>query len=150
MKNIKYQKYLEGLDKKLVEAIGERDAVDYFLRCNELGVEPELLDLYEQGQVEINNLKINQGKLEKLTFDRSIKKRKRTVPNIRYKNFYEEASFLSLDLGKDTDSKKELLIKYFPGRFGDKGRNPVQNMDFLNVGSLFKKIIYYTENRIKQ
>jgi len=80
------------------------------------------------------------------------KKRKRSVPDIRYKSFYEEARKLnfSLDMGKDTEPKIELIMKYFPGRFGDKGRNPVCNMGMLSVGNLFNNLFDYSKERINQ
>lgn len=77
-------------------------------------------------------------------------KRKRTVPDIRYKRFYDEANELSSNIGRDSDKKTELLIKYFPGRFGDKGRNPVNKMDYLKVGGLFNKLVNYSQERINQ
>ncbi len=77
-------------------------------------------------------------------------KRRRTVPDIRYQKFYDEANELSSNIGRDSDKKTELLIKYFPGRFGDKGRNPVNSMDYLKVGNLFNKLVDYSQKRIQQ
>lgn len=145
--NINYQKYLEKLDIELTEAGDNRDAVTYFLKSNEAGIKPKLLDLYEQGQAEVDSFQRKQGKLEESV---SSKKRKRTVPDITYKKYYEEAGYLSSNIGEDTDMKRHFLIKYFPGRFGDEGRNPVHDMDFLSVGGLHNKIVFYAEKRINQ
>jgi len=89
---------------------------------------------------------IKENRLEKVV----KQKRKRTVPDIRYQKFYNEANKLSLNIGGDSDKKTELLIKYFPGRFGDNGRNPVNNIDYLKVGALFKKLVDYSRERKEQ
>ena len=147
--NINYQKYLERLDIELTEASDNRDAVPYFLKSNEAGIEPELLDLYEQGQAEVDHFHRKQGKLEE-SVSKTPKKRKRTVPDSVYKEFYKEAGYLSSNIGEDTDMKRHFLIKYFPMRFGDEGRNPVHDMNFLSVGNLFNNMVDYTQERIKQ
>ncbi len=89
---------------------------------------------------------IKENRLEKVV----KQKRKRTIPDIRYQKFYDEANELSSNIGRDSDEKTELLVKYFPGRFGDKGRNPVNNMNYLKVGSLFNKLVNYSQERINQ
>ncbi len=89
---------------------------------------------------------IKENRLEKVV----KQKRKRTVPDIRYQKFYNEANKLSSNIGGDSDKKTELLIKYFPGRFGDKGRNPVNKMNYLKADSLFNKLVDYSQERINQ
>jgi hypothetical protein len=111
---------------------------------NEEKIEREVAEkIYFQ---KIVNQMIKENGLEKVV----KQKRKRTVPDIRYQKFYNEANELSSNIGRDSDKKTELLIKYFPGRFGDKGRNPVSNMDYLKVGSLFNKLVNYSRERIEQ
>lgn len=39
--------------KSRKEAIMARDALTYYILCNDLSIKPELPDLYEQGQIEI-------------------------------------------------------------------------------------------------
>lgn len=146
--NIIYKRYLENLDKDIAKAVDNRDALVYFHKCNEAGIEPNLLDLYEQGQVEDNLI---QGSLEKsVSKESKSKPRKRTVSNKTYERFYNEASGLNLNIGLDTDKKYELLARYFPGRFGDKGRTTVCNMDYLSVGALFRKMFNYSEKRVNE
>lgn len=146
--NIMYHRYLEKLDKEIAEAVDNRDAFVYFHKCNEAGIKPDLLDLYEQGQADSD---FNLGNLERIV-KKNIKKRKRIVSDSIYKSFYNEVFKLNLtlDIGANTDKKIELLIKYFPGRFGDKGRSPVYKMEPLSVGALFRKMFNYSGKRINE
>jgi len=139
--NWRMRNNLKRLEELKKESLDSRDAVDYFKLCNELGEKPVVLDLYELGEAESNF-----GKLEK--FIRT--KRKRTIPDVTYKKFYEESRDFSFDIGSSTDEKRRLLIKYFPGRFGDEGRTPVCDIDYLRVGSLFNKMVNYSLKRINQ
>ncbi len=94
---------------------------------------------------------LERGSLEKIVDEskKDFKQRKRTVSDTQYRKFYQEVLDLnlSLNIGFNPDKKAELLARYFPGRFGDKGRNPVCNMEALKIGNLFKKVVYYSQRR---
>ncbi|MFH1365148.1 MAG: hypothetical protein ABIH28_01020 [archaeon] len=77
------------------------------------------------------------------------KKRKRTLSNISYKEFYKEASVLSRDISLQTEDKIRLLLKYY-SRFGDKGVFPIRNIDSLKIGSLFNNVLAYSKKRMNQ
>ena len=149
---VRNEQYFIRLEKEKIKAAGDWDGVKYVQICNELGIIPGILELSELGQAELRFNSIQRG-LEKSVVEKSQKKgikRKRSVPNKRYENFYDEGGRLNLNIGACSDEKNELLIKYFPGRFGDKGRQPVCNMDYLSVGALFNKLVKYAESRINQ
>ena len=138
---------LEEIEKRKNNALMFRNPVEYFKACNELGIEPEIKDLYELGQVEIG---FKLSNLEKSVKQKIKIKRKRSTPDNTYKKFYQDSSRLSLNIGETLDKKRELLIKYFPRRFGDEGRTPVYNMNCFSIGKLFIKIIEYSKERINQ
>ena len=145
--------YFQELEKMRKNALGERDNLRYFNLCDELGVEAEAKDLYDQGQLEFDLETRREKNLEKLVFNlskKTKKKRKRSVPNKRYGLFYSEASDLSCNIGSQSDDKRELMIKYFPRRFGDKGTTPVCKLDYLQIGSLFNQMVSYSEKRAKE
>lgn len=52
-KKTTYLETLDRLDEQRRLAFKEKKAVDYFHLCNQLGVEPEDLDLYGQGIMEL-------------------------------------------------------------------------------------------------
>jgi len=80
----------------------------------------------------------------------SLRRGKRTVPDSTYQNFLQEAGPLSSRISEQTGSKAALLAKYFPVRFGKKGRNEVDSMGSLGVGDLFNKMVNYSQRRLNQ
>jgi hypothetical protein len=143
-----YPDYFNELENKRVNALYNYDAMEYFRCCNESGVDIENKELYEKGQ--FYSLKLKKS-LENIIDDSSKKlQRKRTVPDYVYENFHNEAGKLKMSLGEDVVEKEMLLKKYFPKRFGNSGKDPVCNKEIYKIGSLFKKIVEYSEKRIKQ
>jgi len=80
---------------------------------------------------------------QKLTDDANndISQKKQGAHYLRYHNFYREAKHISLNNFSQTDDKKELLIKYFPKRFGNKGNQPIQNKRAPRVGKIFQHLV---------
>ena len=135
------------LEEERKKAVENSDNLRIYEIYNQLGLEPEprIKHNYELGQIEAR-----PGKLEEFVEQKIKMKRKRSVPNSTYEKFYQNSSRLSLNIGENSDIKRELLIKYFPGRFGDEGRNPVCDMNYLSVGKLFRKVVEYSKERINQ
>ena len=133
------------LEEERKKAIENLDYVKIYDVYNQLGIEPEsaVQYYYDLGEVE-NMFNLKSRKLEVLV----KQKRKRITPDSTYEEFYQKSSSLSLNIGVNSDKKRELLIKYFPGRFGDEGRIPVYNMNYPSVGRLFVKMMEYTKERI--
>jgi len=71
---------LEEIEKRKNNALMFRNPVEYFKACNELGIEPEIKDLYELGQVEIG------FKLSNL--EKSVKRNPNREKRIPGRDFY--------------------------------------------------------------
>lgn len=128
---------IESLEKDLAEAVARQDAIKYVKACDELGISPgDLPELYDRGQADIIYLR-NLG-------DQARRKNK----DFKYKSFYREGERLSTSFGEDVISKRKLLENYFPRRFGKNGKQPIQKMEDLQAGSVFKKMLDYSERRI--
>ena len=118
------------LEEQRKEALFNGNAIQYYEFCEELGVEPEFRELYEQGLAE----KILNNSKNKRLIDIGFSK---------YENFYRETRNLNIrDFGADIEIKRELLKKYFL-KFRKDGRQPIDKMEDLQVGCLFKKITEY-------
>jgi len=118
------------LEEQRKEALFNGNAIQYYEFCEELGVEPEFRELYEQGLAE----KILNNSKNKRLIDIGFSK---------YENFYRETRNLNIrDFGADIEIKRELLKKYFL-KFRKDGRQPINKMEDLQVGCLFKKITEY-------
>lgn len=68
-----------------------------------------------------------------------------------YKEFYKEGAGLSTSFDRDAQRKKELLIKYFPYRFGQGGKQDLRarGYDNLQIGSIFSYLINYAKKYAK-
>lgn len=55
--NYKLQNYLLKIDAQRKDALESRDALKYYNLCQEMGVQPEAEDLFEQGFLEKRLLK---------------------------------------------------------------------------------------------
>ena len=51
------------------------------------------------------------------------------------------------DLYAHIDEKKRLLLKFFPKRFGDKGKQPIADMEDAKAGRLFAYLMAYAEKK---
>jgi len=118
--------YLLLEDQRKV-ALQNGDCIRYYQLCNQLGVEPEVLDIYERGSLD----------------EAMENRRKRIVP---YQTFYEKGKKLSSDFESDTKQKKENLRDFFTG----KKRSGLEFMDALTIGAIHKKILTYAETRIQK
>lgn len=111
------ERYLKYLEKKKNKSISNYDSLGYFTACNELGQDPELVQLYCEGQLIFEMNKKARNKLEKIaklneTIE-SIKKMKKLNPNSIFDYTQEKCNYIIKDLGyknlnANTPSKREL------------------------------------------
>lgn len=66
-----------------------------------------------------------------------------------YKKFYEESSGLSTSFEKDVETKKKLLIKYFPLRFGPGGSQDLRKYETMQIGAIFN-YLYNAAKKYKE
>lgn len=68
-----------------------------------------------------------------------------------YQNFYERGKFLDWkNFGADAEEKRTILKEEFPRRFDKNGKQPLDSLDDLQIGALFKNVMTYSEKRINQ
>lgn len=68
----------------------------------------------------------------------------------KYQGFFEEARQLNVsDFSVSADRKAEILAKYFPGRFGDNGKQPLSRYDSTQIGSLFNTMFNYAKKTVE-
>lgn len=135
---------IDMLEEQRVEALNSRNPGVYRRLCDDLGISPEDDFLYEVGLVDLPLISIHTQESIK-----PLKRRKRNVPTIVYKRFLDGAGSFSSNIGEHTDIKRELLIEYFPGQFGDEGTQPVCNMSDIQVGNMFNNLTKYAIRRTK-
>ena len=131
------------LERDRVMALMNHDAAEYARLCYELGIQPEDIELYDQGarpEFDLSGLEeaVDEKQLKEL------KPRKRSVSDLTYRQFYDEASGLSTNPWGDTEAKMTLLIEYFPNK-GD-----TENMTPRQIGSKFAGMLKYAKRRIKE
>lgn len=108
-------------------ALQNGDCLKYYQLCNQLGVEPEMPDMYERGSL-----------------DEALETQKRKV--VPYQTFYEKGKKLSSDFESDTREKKANLRDFFTG----KRRNGLEFMDALTIGAIHQRILTYAETRLQK
>ncbi|MEK6913711.1 MAG: hypothetical protein AABW47_03515 [Nanoarchaeota archaeon] len=130
---------ITALEQLKAEAISSWNGFDYAHACDSLGLEPEFRDLYEQGLAERLHLERQnqEASLMELTSNNNAR-----LHTLNYSGFYKEGTVLKeKDFRADVDEKKRLLMKYFPKRFGNDGKQPIADMEDAKVGYLFQKLI---------
>ncbi len=119
------------IEERRKEALVRRDSVQYFRLCEELGVLPELQDLFFEGAAQVGILKD------------TFQTRKEESENIGYVNFIKEAERIGImrRLGEDSRRKADLLAKFFPSQFGSDGRQPINQYDTIEVGRVYINVM---------
>jgi len=134
--------YFRILENKRKQAFESREALKYFLLCEELGITAEAQDLYELGQLESNLSQKDSEFLSRISHNPS---------NTKYEKFYRQGRYLNYrGFEADAESKRRLLVKSFPRRFGKNGKQPIEKLDDLQIGSLFSKLMEYSRKRLQQ
>lgn len=131
---------LEALRRR---ALATQDALEYARLCDEVGVKPEDEFLYEKGtSVESAVNTSRTGGLEQ-RLPQLTKEQRLTA-------FVDEASEFMVrgyPLEKNADLKREVLIKYFPDRFGSGKKQDITDYDERKIGSLFREVYFNYKNR---
>jgi hypothetical protein len=124
---------------KKMKAVYSWNALDYMEACNNLGEEPEFLDLYDSGCAEKSFL---------LRRAESFESQKVNRKKENYLNFYSQGAQLgrtSLEYG--TKEKRSLLQKHFI-RFSNSGRQSISDYDDAQVGKIFDRMIAQAEKEL--
>lgn len=58
----------------------------------------------------------------------------------RYVSFLEESAGVNSSPFADREVKQRLLVKYFPGRFGDEGQQPIREYGAGQIGFLYRNV----------
>jgi len=66
-----------------------------------------------------------------------------------YRQFHRDGAGLSTSFDRDVERKKELLIKYFPLRFGEGGNQDLSNYEPISIGSIFSSLLTYSRKYVK-
>ena len=127
---MEYQEKMALLDEKRKEALTRQDALLYRQLTDELGIVLiEDRNLYEQGLL-----------LERLNKTKNLSGEQRT----NYSPFLEEVVDIGVDaahLSAQTETKRRLLSEYFPKRFAQGGKQPIDNYNPAQVGVIFNGIL---------
>lgn len=115
-------------------ALFGREAAKFYQACLEEGVEPEEEHLFEVGELEI-----------RLQNPSDIVNK-----SPRIKGFIKHAKRVSKIYGRETETKKGLLTKYFPEQFGKNGEQPIQDYNAGKVNRLFNNILDFYWNKYSQ
>lgn len=148
----------QEIPRSVTDALYGRNARDFYNACNRTGYNPSVLggayvELYEQGKFELSqergrNMRAHNGRsLDEfvINFGRG---RKRKVPNETYLSFLDGARELRVPTGdfiSYSDTKRRLLIKYLPDRFGEGKKQDLGRYEDGQIGFLFSQIIDYAK-----
>jgi len=137
-----------NLENKRTRALNRRDAATYATLCDEMGIEPEMPELYYEGNEAIEETIKVSGRLERLSLNEPSprkKGRQRIVKPETYAQFYFDGLKLSPNKDKDTEEKERLLIGYFRRKFTRRGKSTLAGMDKYKLGSLFNHLMDYSK-----
>jgi hypothetical protein len=131
------------LERERVKALMNQDAGEYARLCYELGVDPEDKYLYDRGV----QPEFDLGGLEDSVIEEDIiplNKRKRSVSNGIYQEFYDRGIGLNSNPFLDTGAKADLLREYFPNKGDTSDMTPRQ------IGGKFSSMLKYAKRRINE
>lgn len=141
------QATLEDRIKRLFDrkkhAYENHDALKYYLACEELGISEENVDdplLFRKGGEEYG-LGLR---------DFTKYKERKGVKASLYHAFLDEIKGTDINVRKfdeNPNTKKALLLKYFPERFGEGKKQNLRNYNERQIGFIFKEFVNYALNR---
>lgn len=146
--------YQTGLEEARKDALAGRNGVNYVELCQEAGISEEdceAPDLYQQGLVEIIREESSSGRLETqvLTLEKADKRKKRSAS--KASAFLDDVNDYGVNVygsfAADADSKRELLLKHFPGRFGAGKRQDLDRYEDTQVGAMFRNLVNSYSNQ---
>lgn len=146
--------YNKGLEEARRDALTGRYGVNYVELCQEAGINEsdcEAPDLYQQGLVEIIREESSSGRLEKqvLALEKADKRKKKSAS--KSSAFLDDVNDYGVNVygsfAADADSKRELLVKHFSGRFGAGKKQDIERYDDIQVGAMFRNVVDSYEER---
>lgn len=138
----------DNLEAERISALNRRDAATYATLCDEMGIEPELPELYYDGNEIIEETIKVSGRLEILSLNEPSPRKKggRSAANPQtYVQFRADGLKLSPNKDKDTADKERLLMEYFKRKFTRRGKSVLEDMDKYKLGSLFNRLMDYSK-----
>ncbi|MEK6760681.1 MAG: hypothetical protein AABX93_02035 [Nanoarchaeota archaeon] len=142
-----------NLETERINALNRRDAATYATLCDEMGIEPEMPELYYDGNEIIEETIKVSGRLERLSLNEPSprKKGRRSATNSQtYAQFYVDGLKLSQNKDRDTADKERLLMGYFRRKFTRRGKSTLAGMDKYKLGSLFNHLMEYSKKFYNQ
>ncbi|MBI4453391.1 hypothetical protein HY636_01995 [Candidatus Woesearchaeota archaeon] len=148
---------LKLLEQQRIKALEDRNAIRYVRLCDELGINEEDIeapDLYQQGLVDVVHEEELSAKLERQlsaletqlsSLKKSGSKRKKAIDFLKAVDDYGVNVYGSF--AADADSKRELLLEHFPGRFGAGKKQDLDRYEDTQVGAMFRNIVSGYEER---
>ncbi|MBS3122158.1 hypothetical protein J4434_04710 [Candidatus Woesearchaeota archaeon] len=152
--------YLQGLEETRRDALTGRSGVDYVNLCQEAGIggdDCEAPDLYQQGLVDVIQEETSSARLDRQlstletqvsALKKSGNQRKKAIDFLKAVDDYGVNVYGSF--AADADSKRELLLEHFPGRFGAGRKQDLSRYDDVQVGAMFRNIVSGYEKRYSQ
>lgn len=140
--------YTKGLEEARRDALAGRYAVNYVELCQEAGINEsdcEAPDLYQLGLAEIIREESSSGHLEKqvLALEKADKRRKSSAS--KASAFLDDVNDYGVNVygsfAADADSKRELLLKHFSGRFGAGKKQDLDRYEDTQVGAMFRNVV---------
>ncbi|MBI2452315.1 hypothetical protein HYV50_04545 [Candidatus Pacearchaeota archaeon] len=141
-----YQDRFALQEKKRIDALDRRDPMSYAKLCDELGVSPEIQDLYEDGEKML--VRARNSRAERLALRTNGRGEDKIV---KYASFLEEVAQEAINVDRlsyQPDSKRTFLIKYFPEKFDDNGKQPIRDYDPVDVGVVFRRMVNHANKSV--
>jgi len=144
----------DELRETRIDAISNWNGPNYKTICDLLGLEPDIPELYEQGEAEKIYLgrkaseyedsrmrEFERNKLKTPPIKEAVQKRYETFSNLWLNSRIDEKNFATYT----NEKRKALLI--FP-RFQKNHIQDIERYDDLQIGKLYQKMIDYSKKRI--
>lgn len=132
------QKEFDERDKLRRDALSRGDAVVYASLCDELGVNPEREDLYEQGIMGLMAAVGQDGVFQEI------------AQRHPHDLFLGEVGRLNVrDFSADAELKRRALERHYGARFGEQGSQPLGRYTDAQVGRIFRNVVGYAERVLR-
>ena len=134
--NYRVAREVEVHDRAVRMALAGRDPVAYFFACENAGVEPVDLELYQRGAF-MSRVGSNGNVVS-------------TDKNIRYRTLLRMSQGLRVDdISADPKTKKRILQETFPQKFGRGGEQDITDYTAVRIGTLYRNLIRDARRKVK-
>ena len=141
-----YEEFIQGLESQKKEALASSDAKKYFNSVLELGEEPESLDLFERGELEVK-----KGELEiKIEENISLQKEAdsfddRQISTENNRIFYSKAKSIDTNFKPELTEDKRKLLQDNYHKFSAEGKQDITNYNHGKITKVFDIMVNYAE-----